>query len=64
VPSKFSERSVVAVGVLGIATRLLLLPLQIVEGVAVSEGTAGSGLTVTTEVIIALEQPFAVAVIE
>ena len=54
----------VAVGVLGIATRLLLLPLQIVEGVAVSEGTAGSGLTVTTEVIIALEQPFAVAVIE
>lgn len=50
VPSKFSVKNVVAVGLLGLATRLLLLPVQTVEGVAVSDGVAGKGFTITVAV--------------
>ena len=40
-------KNVVAVGLLGLATRLLLLPMQMVEGVAISVGVIGKGFTVT-----------------
>lgn len=51
VPSKFSEINVDTVGVEGVATRLLVLPLQMVEGVAVSNVMTGKGFTTTVAVV-------------
>ena len=51
VPSKFSEIKVDVKGVEGLASRVLELPLQMVEGVAVSADIVGRGFTRTIAVV-------------
>lgn len=50
-------------GLFAVTTRLLVLPLQIEEGVAVRDDITGKGLTLTVALIVLLEHPPAEAVI-
>ena len=52
VPSKFSESRVEVIGVVGLAERVLEFPLQIVDGVAVSDVITGSGFRSTVAVAV------------